>query len=71
MLILMVVMLAVVALAAVQLINSAKETSGNLGKQTDELNSMVADEARSPEGGFCFDEEDCQDGLSCQSNRCS
>jgi hypothetical protein len=70
MLILMVVVLAVVAIAAVQLINSAKETSGNLGEQTGRLNSMVTDEMKLPSGAFCFEDKECQGG-SCNSNRCN
>lgn len=69
MLILMVVILAIVAVAAGQLIGSAKETSGNIGKQTDRLNTMINDEMKSPEGAFCFEDEECQGG-SCRSNRC-
>ncbi|MBU0527396.1 hypothetical protein KKE92_02860 [Candidatus Micrarchaeota archaeon] len=70
MLILMVVILAIVALASVQLIGSAKETSENIGSQSKKLNNMINDEIKSPEGGFCFEDEDCQDGLGCTEKRC-
>lgn len=70
MLVLMVVVLAVVAIAAGQLIGSAKETSGNIGDQSGKLNRMATESMKSAEGGFCFEDEDCQGSFSCDSNRC-
>jgi hypothetical protein len=70
MLILIVVILAVVAIAATQLMGGAKDTSGNIQNQTDKINRMTTDAIKSQEGGYCFGDEDCQDGLSCSSNRC-
>ena len=71
MLVLIVVVLAVVAIAAVQLVGTAKETSDNIGKQSEELNEMTAEAIKSPEGGYCFDDDDCQDGLGCDGYRCA
>ncbi len=71
MLVLIVVVLAVVAIAAVQLVGTAKETSGNIDKQSEKLNEMTAEAIKSPEGGYCFDDGDCQDGFSCNRYRCN
>lgn len=70
MLILMVVILAVVAVAATQLLSSAKETGASIGEQTRKLNDIATQEMKSQEGGFCFEDEDCQDSLRCERNRC-
>lgn len=70
MLVLMVVILGVVALAASQVIGSAKETSEGIGNHTKKLNAMAEDAMKSPSGAFCFDENDCQHGLKCPNNRC-
>ncbi|MBD3210367.1 class III signal peptide-containing protein [Candidatus Micrarchaeota archaeon] len=70
MLILIVVVLAVVAIASVQLIGTAKETSENIGKHTDRLNQLTSEAVKSPEGGFCTDDEDCEKGMGCEEYRC-
>ena len=70
MLILMVVILAIAGLASVQLMGSAKETSANIGNQTDVLNARAADAIKSEEGGFCIEDYDCMYGLDCRKNRC-
>lgn len=70
MLVLMVVILGVVVLAASQIIGSAKETSKGIGEHTEKLSEMAEEAMKSPEGSFCFEDEDCQYGLSCKSNRC-
>lgn len=72
MLILIAVILAIVAIAAIQLMGTAKETSSNIQNQTERLNKMTIEAIKSPEGGYCFGDEDCQDGLDCdaQSHKC-
>ncbi|MBN1170525.1 hypothetical protein JXA56_05880 [Candidatus Micrarchaeota archaeon] len=70
MLIMLVVILAIVAIAATQLIGSAKETSENIGQQTQKLNAMTNDAIKSEEGDFCIVDEDCVGGR-CKENRCS
>jgi len=71
MLILIVVVMAIVAIVSVQLIGTAKETSGNIEKQTERLNQMTADAIKSPEGGYCIEDEDCESSLTCESFRCA
>ncbi|MBI5046827.1 class III signal peptide-containing protein [Candidatus Micrarchaeota archaeon] len=71
MLILIAVVLAVVAIAAMQMIGSAKQTSSNIGTQTDKLNKDTVEAIKSPPGGYCFNPEDCQAGGSCVNNRCA
>ena len=71
MLVLIVVVMAIVAIAAVQLVGAAKETSGNIEKQSEELNEMTSEAIKSPEGGYCFDDDDCQDGSTCEDYRCN
>ena len=70
MLIMLVVILAIVAIAATQLIGSAKETSENIGSQTEKLNEMTKDSIKSEEGDFCIIDDDCRGGLNCENNRC-
>jgi hypothetical protein len=70
MLILIVVVMAIVAIASTQLIGAAKETSGSIGKQTERLNDLASEAVKSPEGGFCVEDEDCERGLGCEGYRC-
>ena len=71
MLILVVVIFAIVAVAATQLVSTAKETSGNIQNQTERLNIMTAEAIKSPEGGACITSDDCEDGYTCEDNRCA
>ena len=71
MLIMIVVILAVVAIASSQIIGTAKETSGNIKKQTERLNELTSEAVKSQEGGFCVDDEDCESSLSCDEYKCS
>lgn len=71
MLILIAVILAVVAIAAMQIMGTARDTSGNIANQTERLNEMTSEAVKSPAGGYCFSDEDCQSGLGCSSsNKC-
>ena len=70
MLIMLVVILAIVTIAATQLIGSAKETGENIGKQTEKLNAMTNDALKSENGDFCIVDDDCAGG-SCEENRCT
>lgn len=72
MLILIVVVMAVVAIVSMQLLGSAKQTSANLGKQTDRLNEMTTESIKSEEGGFCITDDDCRSPAVCDENyRCN
>ena len=66
MLIMMVVVLAVVAIAATQLMGSAKETGQGIRNQTERINLIASESIKSDEGGFCrIGEDDCREGLTC------
>ena len=72
MLILIAVVLAVVAIAAMQMIGTAKDTSGNIKNQTENLNKITAQAIKSPQGGYCFTDDDCQQDilkLKCDKNK--
>ena len=69
MLLLITVILAIVAIAATQLIGTAKDTSGNIQKESERLNERVTESIKSQAGGYCFDDSDCQDGLTCSSGK--
>lgn len=69
MLILIVVVMAVVGIAAIQLISSGQEASENIGDQTDHLNEMAKESIKSKAGQFCIDGDDCRSG-SCSDNTC-
>lgn len=71
MLILIVVVLAVVAIAARQMMGTAKETQESIGQQTQKISAIAADTMKSDEGDFCSVPEDCREGLSCDSYRCA
>ncbi len=72
MLILIAVILAVVAIVAIQILGAAKQTGEKIGNQTDRLDRMTDEAIKAPEGGFCLeeDEDPCQQGLRCVDNRC-
>lgn len=70
MLIILAVILAIIALAANQMIGSAKETSENIGMQTKKINEMT-NQIKGEEGDFCVVEDDCLQEFNCKNNRCS
>jgi hypothetical protein len=70
MLIIITVILAIVIILATQLIGSAKNTSQGIDNQTGRIDTMTQQASKSPEGGYCFEEVDCQNGLSCERSRC-
>ncbi len=70
MLILIVVVLAVVAIAATQMLGTAKETQKGIGEQTKRIGQMAAESVKSEEGGYCAAPEDCREGLGCEAYRC-
>ena len=70
MLILIVVVMAVVGIAAIQLVGSAKETSGQISEQTKTLGIMTKDAIKSPDGGYCITPDDCENSNSCTNHRC-
>lgn len=69
MLILIVVIFAVVAIAATQILGTAKDASGNIQNQTEKLNRISDESVKSPAGGYCFAQEDCQSGLTCDMTK--
>lgn len=72
MLILIVVVLAIVGIAAVQLMGTAKETGRNIQNQTERINRLTNDVLKGQEGEACISEDDCIEGLSCDGEyRCS
>ena len=70
MLILIVVVLAIVGIAAVQLMSTAKETSQNMQNQTERINAMTTEAMKSREGEACVMDDDCTEGLACEGYRC-
>ncbi len=70
MLILIVVVMAVVAIVAGQMMGTAKDMSGNISDQTARIGLMASESMKSDEGGFCIEPEDCMDGLKCLEHRC-
>jgi uncharacterized protein (UPF0333 family) len=70
MLILIVVILAIVAIAATQLMGTAKETGGNIQNQTDRINRVTAEALKGQEGESCVLDEDCVSD-HCESYRCA
>lgn len=70
MLILIVVVLAIVGIAAVQLMSTAKETGQSMQNQTGRINTMTAEAMKSREGEACVMDDDCTEGLTCESYRC-
>ena len=71
MLILMAVILAVVAIAALQILGSAKETGKNIDTQTQTMNQKLGNAVKAQVGERCVDTTDCADGLTCDNtNHC-
>lgn len=70
MLILIVVVMAVVSIAASQMMGTAKDMSGNISNQTLRIGLMASESMKSNEGGFCIYDYDCMDGLECPNHRC-
>ena len=70
MLLMIVVVLAIAAIAANQLLGSAKDTSANIDNQTERINTMTAEAMKSQEGESCISDDDCREGLICRGYRC-
>lgn len=70
MLVLVVVIFAIVAIAATQMVSTAKQTGGNIQNQTERLNLITAEAIKSEPGGPCISDDDCQEGYACEENRC-
>jgi len=72
MLILIAVVLAVVAIAAMQMLGSAKSTSDKIENQTENVGRITDAAVKSQEGEYCFEVSDCRSGLSCNgdTHRC-
>ncbi len=65
-----VVVLAVVAIAATQMMGTAKETQKSIGEQTKKIGQMASESMKSEEGDYCTDSADCRDGRGCEGYRC-
>jgi hypothetical protein len=70
MLVLIVVVFAIVAIAAMQLVGTAKQTGANIQNQTARLSNMTSEAIKSKPGGYCISPDDCEGGESCDSYIC-
>ncbi len=69
MMILIVVVLAIVAIAATQLIGSAKDAGEQISTQSDALYTKTSEAMKGSEGDFCVEAEDCL-SEGCTDNKC-
>lgn len=69
MLILIVVILAVVAIIANQLIGTAQKTSASIGTQSTAILERTNEAVKATPGDFCVKSEDCKSGR-CNDNVC-
>jgi len=70
MLLLIVVILAIVAIVATQLIGSAKSTSKTIHNQTNTIVQKANNAILGQNGDVCVNDADCASGLTCQSGLC-
>lgn len=70
MLLLIVVILAIVAIAATQLIGSAKHTSKTINDQTNKIIQKANNSMLGQVNDVCVNNEDCRSRLTCQSGVC-
>ncbi len=70
MLVLIVVVFSIVAIAAIQLVGTAKQTGADIQNQSHRLGNMTSEAIKSSEGGYCISDEDCRNGLSCLDYVC-
>jgi hypothetical protein len=70
MLVLIVVVFSIVAIAAIQLVGTAKQTGADIQNQTQKLGGMTSEAIKSEEGGYCITDEDCREGLPCRDYIC-
>ena len=71
MLLLIVVILAIVAIVATQLIGSAKHTSKTIQNQTTSIIQKANDNIKGDLGDVCVSDDDCKSGLACNAGVCS
>lgn len=69
MMILIVVVLAIVAIAATQLIGSAKDAEEEITTQSDDLYKKTSAAMKGSKGDFCVDADDCL-SESCTDHKC-
>jgi Sec-independent protein translocase protein TatA len=69
MLILIVVVLAIVGIAATQLVGTAKDTGASIRNQTDRIDRLTTEAMKSQSGEACVSDDDCIGGL-CEDYRC-
>jgi len=65
MLILITVVLAIVAIAASQLLTTAKDTGEQISEQSSTLADRTGAAMKAGPGEFCVTAEDCREGLDC------
>ncbi len=68
MLILITVVLAVVAIVAVQMMGTAQKTGESVQRQADILGNRTMEAMKVPPGGYCSrpgESDECQDGSAC------
>ncbi|MBI5223564.1 hypothetical protein HY990_04020 [Candidatus Micrarchaeota archaeon] len=70
MMILIVVIISLIAIVAIQLLSSAKESSSNFQSQSDRLSNITSNAVRSDLDGPCLENDDCKIGLMCVRSRC-
>lgn len=70
MLILITVVLAVVAIAASQLLTGAQETGEQIDKQSSALANRTGAAMKAGPGEFCVTADDCREGLRCENSKC-
>lgn len=70
MLVMIVVVMAILSIAASQMMGSAKSTSEAISNQTRYIGMMASESIKSAEGGFCIEPADCMEGLECNGQRC-
>ncbi len=72
MLIMIVVILAIVGVASVQMIGTAKDTGESIRNQTERINRITSDALKSQAGEPCISSDDCLEGLDCDEDyRCN
>ncbi len=70
MLILIVVVLAIVALVANQMLTTAEKGADKIDEQSEDLFSKTDEFTKAKEGAFCIEDDDCLSG-SCVDSHCN
>ncbi len=70
MLILVVVIMAVIMIAATQLIGTAKDTGKSITEKTAKINDITDQAIKAKTGETCITSDDCESGSSCENYVC-